>query len=152
MEGTKLLEVNPIFEGLSKEKGFYSKELMIKLAKVGSTKNVKEIPEEVKRIFVTALDIEPEWHVRMQAAFQKHVDNAVSKTVNLPEDATIQDVRKIFLLAYKLECKGITVYRYGSKKEQVLSISPSSIKDEMEEDNILAESEYSGGCPTGDCF
>jgi ribonucleoside-diphosphate reductase alpha chain len=152
MEGTKLLEVNSLFEGISKERGFYSNDLMIKLAKIGSLKNLSEIPEDVRRLFVTALDIEPKWHVEIQAAFQKYVDNAVSKTVNLPKDSTIEDVRKIYRLAYNLGCKGITVYRYGSKAEQVLSISPAYIKDEMEEDYILAESEFAGGCPTGECF
>ncbi|MFQ5801110.1 MAG: adenosylcobalamin-dependent ribonucleoside-diphosphate reductase, partial [Candidatus Hydrothermarchaeales archaeon] len=152
MEGTKLLEVNPLFEGVAKEHGFYSKDLMIKLAKVGSPKDLSEIPDDTKRLFVTALDIAPEWHVKMQAAFQKHVDNAVSKTVNLPRDATIEDVRRIYLLAYKLGCKGITVYRYGSKTEQVLSIRPAYIKEEMEEEHIMAESEFAGGCPTGECF
>jgi ribonucleoside-diphosphate reductase alpha chain len=152
MEGTKLLEVNPLFEKVSKEQGFYSKELMIKLAKVGSLQSLPEIPDDIKRLFVTSLDIAPEWHVKMQAAFQKYVDNAVSKTVNLPRDATIEDVRKIYLLAYELGCKGITVYRYGSKAEQVLSISPAYIKEEMEEEHIMAESEFSGGCPTGECY
>ncbi|RMF90261.1 MAG: ribonucleoside reductase class II, partial [Methanobacteriota archaeon] len=152
MEGTRLLEVNPLFERIAKERGFYSKKLMIELARVGSVQAVPGVPEDVKRIFVTALDIAPEWHVRMQAAFQRHVDNAVSKTVNLPADATIEDVRRIFRLAYELGCKGITVYRYGSKSEQVLSISPATIREEMEEAHIMAESEFSGGCPTGECF
>ncbi len=152
MEGTKLLEVNPVFERIAKEKGFYSRDLMIELAKVGSVRNVKGVPADVKRLFVTSLDIKPEWHVKMQAAFQENVDNAVSKTVNLPKDSTIEDVRGIYRLAYKLGCKGITVYRYGSKSEQVLSISPAYIKETMEEGHVMAESEYAGGCPTGECF
>jgi ribonucleoside-diphosphate reductase alpha chain len=152
MEGTKLLEVNPYFEALAKKRGFYTKDLMIKLAKVGSVKDLSEIPKDLKRLFMTALDIDPEWHVKMQAVFQKYVDNAVSKTVNLPKDATIEDVRRIFLLAYDLGCKGITVYRYGSKSEQVLSVSPAYIKEEMEEGHVMAESEFAGGCPTGECY
>jgi ribonucleoside-diphosphate reductase alpha chain len=152
MEGTKLLEVNPYFESVAKKQGFYSKDLMIKLAKVGSVKDLSEIPQDIKRLFVTALDIDPEWHVKMQAAFQKYVDNAVSKTVNLPKDATIEEVRRIYLLAYDLGCKGITVYRYGSKSEQVLSVSPAYIKEEMEEGHVMAESEFAGGCPTGECY
>ena len=88
----------------------------------GSVQGIEEVPEEWQRIFVTALDIDPEWHVRMQAAFQKYTDNATSKTINLREEASIDDVRKAYLLAYKLKCKGITVYRYGSRPEQVLVV------------------------------
>ena len=123
---------------------------MLKVAKKGSVQSMEEVPEDVKRIFVTALDIDPEWHVRMQSAFQKYVDNAVSKTVNLKNDATVEDVKRIYLLAYKLKCKGITVYRYGSRKEQVLSVGSQLTKD-METDNVSADSEYSGGCPTNTC-
>lgn len=126
MEGTRLLEVNPVFERVARERGFYSKELLREIARVGSIQGMKEIPWDVRRLFVTALDIAPEWHVKMQAAFQRYVDSAVSKTVNLPGDATLEDVRKVFLLAYKLKCKGITIYRYGSKPRQVLYIGPVS--------------------------
>ncbi|MCX8176668.1 MAG: hypothetical protein N3E48_05525, partial [Candidatus Bathyarchaeota archaeon] len=108
--GTNLIEVNALFEQVAKEKGFYSESLIKKILKHGGLKNLKEIPDEIKELFVTAHDISPEWHVRMQAAFQKYTDNAVSKTVNLPNSATIEDVKKIFLLAYDLGCKGITVY------------------------------------------
>ncbi len=140
--GERLIETNPEFERVAKERGFYSKELMMKIAKTGSIQEFKEIPKDVKKVFVTALDIKPEWHVKMQAAFQKYTDNAVSKTVNLPEDATPEDVKKIFWLAYKLKCKGITIYRYGSKSEQVLSFG-----SHLEKDYLTAESEYAGGCP-----
>lgn len=119
--GIKLLETNELFEEIAKEQGFYSKQLMMEIAQNGSLKNIKGIPNNVKKLFVTSMDIAPEWHVKMQAAFQKYTDNAVSKTVNLPNTAAIEDVRNIYLLAYKLKCKGITVYRYGSKKEQVLT-------------------------------
>ena len=121
MDNDKLTEVNPYFEQLAKENGFYSKELMDKIARQGSIHDLQEIPEDIRKIFVTAHDVTPEWHLRMQAAFQKHTDNAVSKTVNLPNDATIEDVRKIYSLAYELDCKGVTIYRDGSKKNQVLS-------------------------------
>ncbi len=120
MEGTHLIEINPYFKKLAKKKGFFSKDLITRISKNGSIQDIKEIPSDVRRLFVTAFDIEPEWHVRMQAAFQKYVDNAVAKTVNLPFDATKEDVRNVFLLAHKLGCKGITVYRYGSKEDQVL--------------------------------
>jgi len=151
LEGAKLVEINKEFEQAAKERGFYSEELVSKITKNGSVQNLKEVPEDVKKIFKTALDISPEWHVKMQAVFQKHVDNAVSKTVNLPHDATIEDVRKAYLLAYKLGCKGITVYRYGSKKEQVLYSGSELTKDINEEPNVTAASEFSGGCPSYFC-
>lgn len=142
MEGTHLLEVNPAFQEIAKKKGFYSKALMMKIAKKGTVQGMKEIPKEVQRLFVTALDMNYDWHVKMQAAFQKFCDNAVSKTINLPENATVDDVKKAYLLAYKLDCKGITVYRYGSKKEQVLYLGG---------DHVSATSEFAGGCPGIEC-
>jgi ribonucleoside-diphosphate reductase alpha chain len=151
MEGTRLLETQPTFEKIAKERGFYSRELMLEIAKTGSVQKIEMIPEDVRRIFVTSLDITPEWHVKMQAVFQRSVDNAVSKTVNLPPDATVEDVRNVYLLAYKLNCKGITVYRYGSKKEQVLYVGPLLTKELATEKHVSAESEYSGGCPAGVC-
>jgi len=148
LEGTRLFEINPLFEMMAKERGFYSAGLLEEIASTGSVQGIKEVPEDVKRVFVTALDIGPKWHVRMQAAFQKHTDNAVSKTVNLPQNATVKDVEKVFRLAYRLKCKGITVYRYGSKPEQVLNIG--EIKTEKKR-FVSAESEYAGGCPTKTC-
>lgn len=121
MDQTKLLEVNPYFEKEAKSKGFYSKELMEETAEGNSIQEMPGIPDEVKRIFVTSHDVSPTYHVRMQAAFQKHTDNAVSKTINLPNKATIEDVKDAYELAYELNCKGITIYRDGSRKEQVLS-------------------------------
>ncbi len=121
MEGTKLIEVNPYFEEAAKEKGFWSRQLMERIAEKGSLHGFDEIPEEVRSLFVTAHDITPLEHVKMQAAFQKCVDNAVSKTVNFSHDATPKDVEDVYLLAYKLGCKGVTVYRDGSREEQVLS-------------------------------
>ena len=151
--GARLIEVNPFFEKIAKERGFYSSELMVKIAKKGSIQDMEEIPADVRRLFVTSLDIAPEWHVKMQAAFQKYVDNAVSKTVNLPHDATLEDVKKAFLLAYELNCKGITVYRYGSKKKQVLYIGDLSGKEKGETlEYISVNEEYAGGCPTGECI
>jgi len=123
MDNDKLLEVNPYFEKVAKEKGFYLPELMDTIAKKGGIRGIEEIPENEREIFATAHDVVPEWHIRMQAAFQKYVDNAVSKTVNLPRDATIEDVRKVYDLAYDLGCKGVTIYRDGSKENQVLSFA-----------------------------
>jgi len=126
MDDDKLMEVNPHFERVAKERGFYSSELMDTIALEGSIQHIDEIPEDVRKAFVTAHDISPEWHIRMQAAFQKHTDNAVSKTVNLSRDATVEDVLKIYNLAYELDCKGVTIYRDGSKENQVLSFSEKS--------------------------
>ena len=157
MEGAELLEVNPYFERTAKEQGFYSEELMREVARTGSVQHVRGIPEKVKRLFVTAHDIHPEWHVRMQAAFQKHVDNAVSKTVNLPYHATPRDVEMIYMLGYKLGVKGITVYRDGSKSEQVIYIgdsrnrsktTPPSVDLNLGNGFLNVDSEYSGGCET----
>ena len=121
MEGTKLIEVNPYFEKVAKERGFWSRDLMERIAEEGSLHGFHEIPDDVKAVFTTAHDITPMEHVAMQAAFQKHVDNAVSKTVNFPKDATPKDVEDVYMLAYRLGCKGVTVYRDGSREEQVLS-------------------------------
>jgi ribonucleoside-diphosphate reductase alpha chain len=123
MDNDELMEVNPYFEHIARERGFYSRDLMDIIAKKGSIHDIQEIPEDVRAVFVTAHDVSSEWHIRMQAAFQKHTDNAVSKTVNLPRDATIEDVRKVYNLAYELGCKGVTIYRDGSKENQVLSFA-----------------------------
>ncbi len=120
MDGEKLLEANRYFEEKLKETGFYSKELMQEVAAKGSIAHLDQLPEEMLRVYVTAMDIDPEAHLRMQAAFQKYTDNAVSKTVNLPHLATQQDISRIYTLAYKLGCKGVTVYRDGCKSVQVL--------------------------------
>ena len=142
LEGTKLLETNKVFEKTARKRGFYSHDLMEKIAREGSLQKISGIPKDVKEIFVTALDIEPEWHVKMQAAFQKHTDNAVSKTVNLPFNAQPRDVEEIYLHAHKLKCKGITVFRYGSKAEQVLYIGRPG---------AVASPEFAGYCPSGVC-
>ncbi|HSM00111.1 MAG TPA: vitamin B12-dependent ribonucleotide reductase [Candidatus Limnocylindria bacterium] len=122
MDNDHLVEVHPLFEGEMKRRGAYSLDMMKEVSRKGSLRHVEGVPEEVRRIFVTAHDISPEAHLRMQAAFQKHVDNAVSKTVNFLSDATREDIRKVYLLAYRLGCKGVTVYRDKSRGEQVLNI------------------------------
>ncbi len=138
-----MLEINKLFEDIAKERGFYSKELIAEIAKRGSIQDIERIPADIiKKVFVTALDISPEWHVRMQAAFQRYTDNAVSKTVNLPSNATWGDVKRVFLLAYKLKCKGVTVYRYGCK-EGILSLEVPKL---MLEEYVCADSEYTGEC------
>ena len=123
MDNDEMTEVNPYFEAAAKAGGFYSPELMKTISKKGGIQDIDGIPEAVKRVFVTAHDITPEWHVRMQAAFQKYTDNAVSKTVNLPHKADPAEVMKVYDLAYTLGCKGVTIYRDGSKGKQVLSVN-----------------------------
>ncbi|MFH1678437.1 MAG: adenosylcobalamin-dependent ribonucleoside-diphosphate reductase, partial [Candidatus Omnitrophota bacterium] len=123
MDNDKLVEVDSIFEEIAKERGFYSKQLMQEIAEAGSIQKIDNIPADIKRVFVTSHDISPQWHIRMQAAFQRYTNNAVSKTINCPQDATVKDVHDAYLLAYKLECKGITVYRDKSRQEQVLNIA-----------------------------
>lgn len=118
--GSNLIEVNNEFEAYALENGFYSPELMQKLANKVSIQDVEEIPEKIRKLFVTAFDIAPEWHVKMQAAFQKYTDNGVSKTINFPNWATPQDIEKAYQMAWETNCKGITVYRDASKSVQVL--------------------------------
>ncbi|MGD0585016.1 MAG: vitamin B12-dependent ribonucleotide reductase [Oryzomonas sp.] len=121
MDKNVLVEVNPIFEQIAKDRGFYSEALMKKIAEHGTLHDIPEVPEDVRRVFVTAHDITPEDHIQMQAAFQLYTDNAVSKTVNFPHSATMDDVEKAYMLAYETGCKGVTIYRDGSRDEQVLS-------------------------------
>jgi ribonucleoside-diphosphate reductase alpha chain len=122
LDGEKLIEVHPIFEKIARMEGFYSPELMKTIAQRGSIQDMEIIPQEIRELFVTSHDIAPEWHVKMQAAFQKSTDNAVSKTVNFPFEATRDNIREVFILAYHEGCKGITIYRYGSRDRQVLNI------------------------------
>jgi ribonucleoside-diphosphate reductase alpha chain len=117
LEGARLLEVSPLFESAARSRGIYSQELKAEIAKKGSVQDISGVPQDLKELFVTALDVPPEQHVKIQAAFQKHTDNAVSKTVNLPQSASVGDVLKIYNLAYDLGCKGVTVYRYGSRSQ-----------------------------------
>lgn len=130
MDNEELIEVNPVFKEVSKAEGFYSDELMRRIASKGSISGFEEIPKNIRDIFVTAHDIAPVWHVKMQASFQKYTDNAVSKTVNLSHDATKQDVKEVFELAYKTYCKGVTIYRDGSRDLQVLNIGEVKGKGE----------------------
>ncbi|MCF7870491.1 MAG: TSCPD domain-containing protein [Candidatus Omnitrophica bacterium] len=133
LDGEKLLEVDPAFEYYAKKKGFYSKELMKKIASGMSIQKIDEVPDEAKRIFKTAMDISSFWHIKMQAAFQEYTDNAVSKTINLASSAELDDVKESYLLAYKLNCKGLTVYRDGSRSGQVLTINKKDEKGEKKE-------------------
>ena len=128
MDNDHLVEVHPLFDAEMRRRGLYSVERMTELSKVGTLRHMESIPEDVARVYVTAHDISPEAHLRMQAAFQKYTENAVSKTVNFPSDATRDDIRKVFVLAYRLGCKGVTVYRDKSRDEQVLNIGGVNAK------------------------
>ncbi|MFQ5680568.1 MAG: vitamin B12-dependent ribonucleotide reductase [Candidatus Omnitrophota bacterium] len=128
MDNDKLVEVDAIFEETAKKRGFYSRQLMEKIAEVGSIKDIAQVPEDVRRVFVTAHDISVDWHIKMQAAFQRRTDNAVSKTINCHNDATPEDIKKAYVLAYETGCKGITIYRDKSREEQVLNIGKKQVK------------------------
>ncbi len=145
MGGTKLFEAHPLFEAELKNRGLFSQKLMARIRKHGSIQNSNAIPEELKRIFTTSFDVTPEQHLRIQAAFQKHTDNSVSKTINLPHDATVDDVRAVYLRAHAMKCKGITVYRYDSKAEQVLTFGP---QDDGNNSCTAAEE----NCSSGQCI
>ncbi|MBU2561266.1 MAG: vitamin B12-dependent ribonucleotide reductase [Nanoarchaeota archaeon] len=149
MSGAQLLETNADFELIAKQKGFYSKELMMDIAQQGNLQNVRGVPADIKKVFVTAFDVSPEWHIKIQAAFQRYTDSAVSKTINFPSTATIDDIEKAYGLAHRLKCKGLTVYRYGSREGQVLTLGEPDKKTKAR--YMGAESEYAGGCPTGEC-
>jgi len=136
--GRSLIEINALFENIALREGFYGEDLMKKISKRTSTQDLEEIPKNIRRLFVTAHDISAEWHVRMQAAFQKYTDNAVSKTINFPNWATPNDIEKAYWLAYKLGCKGITVYRNASRETQVLR--------PVESEGTVAD--FSQICPT----
>ena len=133
LDGAKLLEVEPSFEHVAKREGFYSEELMKRIAEGQSIQDMKEVPDKVKRVFKTAMEITPFWHIKMQGAFQESTDNAVSKTINLPNSASVQDVKESYSLSYRLNCKGITVYRDGSRSIQVLTVDNK--KEEKKTDN-----------------
>ncbi|AMV72417.1 vitamin B12-dependent ribonucleotide reductase [Desulfuromonas carbonis] len=137
LDKDKLIEVHPLFEQIAKERGFYSKELMEEIAEHGTVQDVKGVPADVRRVFVTSHDITPEDHIKMQAAFQKYTDNAVSKTVNFTHDASREDVATVYRLAYKMGCKGVTIYRDGSRDMQVLSVAK---KEEHPENVVPMES------------
>ncbi|ABL00104.1 vitamin B12-dependent ribonucleotide reductase [Pelobacter propionicus] len=138
MDKNVLVEVNPHFERIAKERGFYSESLMKRIAEHGTVQGIPEVPQDVQEMFVTAHDISPNDHIQMQAAFQLHTDNAVSKTVNFPNSATIEDVENVYRLAYQTGCKGVTIYRDGSRDEQVLSTAK---KDEAPREAAAAPEE-----------
>lgn len=171
-ESERMTFVHPLFEDYAREHGFYSEDLMKRVAETGSVHDLREVPADARRVFVTTHEIAPEWHVRMQAAFQSNIDAAVSKTINFPANATVDDVKRAYLLAHELGCKGITVYRDGSREKQVLSTELEDMTEpitlasaghaEMErpENQLLAKNicpecgqalRHNGGCLYCDC-
>ncbi len=138
-ENRTLSFVDPSFERVAKEKGFYNEELMKKVAEHGTVRNIEEVPEDVRRVFGTAHEIAPQWHVKMQAAFQKHTDNAVSKTINLIHDATEEDVKNAYKLAWETGCRGITVFRDGCKGDQVLNLGVKAEEKKVEVATVVKD-------------
>jgi ribonucleoside-diphosphate reductase alpha chain len=138
MDNDELVEVHPLFLEIAKERGFYSEALMKRIANEGGVQNVTEVPDDIKRLFRTALDIDPEYHIKMQSAFQKHTHNAVSKTINFPNQANVDDVRKAYILSYKTGCKGITIYRDKSREEQVLNIGKVNRQEATAQEKMRA--------------
>ncbi len=138
LNGEQLIEVNDIFKQIAVESGFYSEDLMKKIAETGTLHGIEDIPETIRDVFVCSHDISPDWHVKMQGAFQKHCDSSISKTINLPADATEEDVEKVYSQAWRANCKGITVYRDGCRNAQ-----PMALKKEKEEkkEDVSAEAQ-----------
>ena len=128
-DGTELLTVNKYFKQALEKKNLYNKDFMRYIAKKGTIQNMQSISQDIRNTFVVSYDISPEYHVKIQAAFQEHVDNAVSKTVTLPNIATVEDVKITYMLAYKLGCKGISIYRFDSRADQVLFLR--AVKEEQ---------------------
>lgn len=137
MDNDRLVEVHPLFKEALMDLGLYSDELMQEVIEKGSVQAIAALPEKIKKVFVTAHDITPEWHIKIQAAFQKFTDNAVSKTVNFPNSATREDVRNVYLMAYELGCKGVTIYRDGSREEQVLNKGTKDKEKDKTEEKTL---------------
>lgn len=156
IEGKRLFTTNPFFLEVAKREGFYSSELLEKIeVNGGSVKGLSEVPEKWQRVFATARDITPQWHVKMQAAFQKHVDNAISKTINFSNEATVEDVRQAYMMVYETDCKGITIYRDGSRVKQILEVKRGkSYYDQLagktgsEEKSSLEQELYANGSVT----
>ena len=137
MDGTEMLEVNPIFKEYAIKHGFYSEDLMKEISKTGSVAHVDKVPADAKKIFVTAHDVSPYWHVKMQAAFQLHTDNAVSKTVNFEEHATREDIEQAYVLAYENNLKGITVYRNNSRQFQPMNLDSKKSEAQVEAEKSM---------------
>lgn len=146
-----LIETNPAFHKVACDRGFFTREIMEEVARRGTISNLEQIPEDVRRVFVTDTEVGPEWHLRMQAAFQRHTDNLVIKAVNLPNEATPEDIYRVFRQAHALRCRGVTVYRYGSHRNQSLYTGGHVCDTGEVIPYVTAASEYSGGFLSGRC-
>jgi ribonucleoside-diphosphate reductase alpha chain len=147
LDGQRLVDVHPLFIEAARRGGWYSEALMERVAERGSVRGMSEVPAEVQRVFATAYDIAPEWHLRMQATFQRHVHNAVSKTINFPRAATVEQVEAAYREAYRLGCKGVTVYRDGSRDEQVLSFGNRRDETTQSRPAEVSATVEAGPCP-----
>ncbi|MFY9218534.1 MAG: adenosylcobalamin-dependent ribonucleoside-diphosphate reductase [Tepidanaerobacteraceae bacterium] len=148
LDNERLVEVHPLFKKALSDLGLYTDELMQEVIDKGSVQEIAGLPDKIRKVFVTAHDITPEWHIKIQAAFQKYTDNAVSKTVNFPYSASREDVRDVYLMAYELGCKGVTIYRDGSREEQVLNKgTKDKAKDETKDMTVAQRCE---DCPIAD--
>jgi ribonucleoside-diphosphate reductase alpha chain len=145
----QLIELNPLFERTVRGLGLYTDQLVADIAATGHVRDNPAVPPDVRAAFPTALDLAPEWHLRMQAAVQRHVDAAVSKTINLPASATVEDVRDVFLAAWRARVKGITVYRYGSRPDQVLTLLGD--REAALGPPVRADVAFAGGCAGRAC-
>lgn len=135
---TPMIEINPVFEDIARARRFMSEGMMDRVATDGTLASIDEIPDDVRRVFVCAHDVAPEWHMKMQAAFQKHCDSSISKTINFPESATVDDVEKIYRFAYELKCKGVTVYRNGCREHQPMALKSSDKVYEKNQETKVA--------------
>ncbi len=144
---TPMVEVNPIFEQYAKASGFYSEGMMERVATDGTLAHISELDDDTRRVYVCAHDVEPEWHVRMQAAFQRHCDSSISKTINFPTSATEEDVETIYRLAYDLDCKGVTVYRDGCRNHQPMSLKKEDKADAAAEKKVAAKEPVKRSAP-----
>ena len=150
MDGTEMLEVNPIFKAYAEEHGFYTDAIMRQISEDGTIAHVNGVDEKSKNIFATAHDVSPYWHVKMQAAFQLHTDNAVSKTVNFVESATRQDIEDTYVLAYENNLKGITVYRNNCRQFQPMNLTKKKEEPKVEEQTKTEEPTVEEYNPTGE--
>lgn len=142
-----MIEVNDTFRQVAVERGFFSEDLVDKIASAGSLDHIDGLPEDVKHVFVCAHDIQPDWHVRMQAGFQKHCDSSISKTINFANSAKVEQVDAIYKTAFQLGCKGITVYRDGCRAEQPMSLKKT--KSESPSQDAPAQAPAAAAAPTG---
>jgi len=151
LDNQEFIYTNKYLERELKKRGIYSEELMRKIAKTGMLQDIEEIPEDLKKVYVTSREIDTEWHIKMQAAFQKYTHNAVSKTINMPNSASIDDVKKAYKMAYDLKCKGLTIYRDNSRQVQILTSGTKETKQEDEPKKPMLQKLITKEIPKDEC-